>query len=240
MNREELDFKRYNRDATKKKYDEFYKKKDFIRFPISEKYFIKSLISRFNIKPGSKIMDIGCGTGKYTFLFTQFGMDCLGVDISKEGVKRARERSPRSKFMVGDVTNMNFIDNSFDVLYCSGLSLFNETDLSVLTPFTTYLLKFLKDDGLFIFIKTSKLTDKFSKNNSRLDYSIESFMSFFNNIDELSPIAVTGTYPQIFPVFRDSGFSNLLTGISIINTKLTGIGLRISIVLRKASHFDKK
>lgn len=239
MNREVFNFRKYNRNATKKRYDEFYKKNDFKSFPISEKYFIKSLISKFNIKSRSKILDIGCGSGKYTHLFTQFGMDSLGVDFSREGVERAKDRFPHSKFMVRDVTNMSFNENSFDVLYCSGLSLFNETDLSVLTPFMTYLLKFLKDDGLFVFIKTSRLTDEFSKNNTRFDYSIESFMSFFNNINELSPLAVTGTYPQIFPVFRDLGFSNLFTGISVLNTKLTGIGLRISIVLRKTSHFDR-
>ena len=233
MNKEVADFREYNRNATKKRYDEFYKKKDFKSFSISEEYFIKSLISRFNIKPGSKILDIGCGTGKYTHLFTQLGMDCLGVDISKVGVKRAKDRSPLSKFMVGDVTNMSFNDNSFDVLYCSGLSLFNETDLSVLAPFVTYLLKFLKDDGLFVFIKTSRLTDKFSKNKTRFDYSLESFVSFFRKTKNLSLIDATATYPQIFPILGSLGFLNLITKVSSFNTKITGISLRVCLVLRK-------
>ena len=197
------------------------------------------MISKFNITPGSKILDVGCGTGKYTHLFTQFGMDCLGVDISREGILQAKDRSPNSKFVVGDVTNMSFKYKSFDILYCSGLSLFNETDLSVLTPFTTNMLKFLKDNGLFVFIKTSRLSDKFSKNNTRFDYSIQSFMTFFNKINGLNTIAVSGTYPQIFLVLRGYGFSNLLTSLSVLNTKLTGIGLRICIILKMTSQTDK-
>ena len=234
-----MNIKTYDRNAIKKRYDAFYKSSDFRSFSLSEKFFIKSMISKFNIKPGSKILDLGCGTGKYTHLFNQFGMDCLGVDMSREGIQKAKIRSPNSKFIVGDVTNMSFNDNSFDVLFCSGLSLFNETDLRALTPFTRSILKYLKNGGLFVFIKTSRLTDKLSKNHTRLDYSIESFMSFFKKINELTTVAVTGTYPQIFILLRNYGFSKIPTVFSVLNTKLTRVGLKICIVFKKTSSLDK-
>lgn len=230
---EEFDLKDYDKEKIKNIYNDYYKTKDFKSYFVSEKYFIRSLISKNSIQFGAKILDIGCGTGKYTNLFTEFGMDCLGIDISKSGIEQAKEKFPASRFVIGDVTDMNFSKESINVIFCSGLSLFNETNLDNLLPFVKYLVKFLAKGGLFVFIKTTRLTDKFSKNNTRFDYSLESYLSFFNKIKELTLVDTSATYPQIFPVFRDWGFSNFITEISTLNTKLTGIGLRVCIVLRK-------
>ena len=226
-------FENYNKDEIKNLYDEFYKNRDFKRYSVSEKYFIKSLISNYDIQTGSKILDLGCGTGKYTNLFSEYGMNAVGIDISKTGIVLAKKRFPNLQFFVGDVENLGFAAESFNVIFCSGLSLFNETNLDNLLPFVSYLLSFITKNGLFIFVKTTRLTNKFSKNKTRLDYSLESYISFFKKLKNIVMVSATATYPQVFPLIGKLGFSSFITKVSTLNTKLTGVSLRVSIVLRK-------
>lgn len=226
-------FRNYNKETIRNYYDGFYKNQDFKRFPASEKYFIKSLISNYEIQTGSKLLDVGCGTGKYTNFFSECGINAVGIDISKTGIAVAKKRFPDSQFFVGDVTNLSFADQSFNIIFCSGLSLFNETNLDNLLPFVSYLLSFITENGLFIFVKTTRLTDKFSKGKTRFDYSLGSYLSFFKKLRNLVLVDATATYPQVFPLFRSLGFSNVISKISTLNTKVTGVSLRVCIILKK-------
>lgn len=226
-------FEKYDAKEYKKQYNDFYRKGDFKSFSTPERFFIFSLIRKFSLEPGTKIIDVGCGTGKYTNLLTKFGMKTLGIDISDEAIKHAQNRYPKSRFKVADVTESDIEQNSYDVIFCSGLSLFNEENLDTLLPFMDYLLKVLKNNGLFIFVKTSSLTDSHSENKKRIDYSIDSLENFFNKISDLQQIDSSGTYPHVFPFLRTFSFTRLITFFSEVNTRITGIPVRICIVLKK-------
>ena len=226
-------FERYDAEEFKKQYNDFYRQGDFKSYSTPERFFISSLIRKFRLKPGTKIIDVGCGTGKYSNLLTKFGMKTLGIDISDEAIRHAQDRYPQSRFKVADVTQSDIEQNSYDVIFCSGLSLFNEENLDTLLPFMDYLLKVLKNSGLFIFVKTSSLTDTHSKNKTRIDYSIDSLENFFNKISALQQLDSSGTYPHVFPFLRTFGFARLITFFSTVNTKITGIPVRVCIVLKK-------
>ena len=43
---------------------------------------------------GRKAVDFGCGTGRSTRFLRQLGFDAIGVDISTEMIKRARQLDP--------------------------------------------------------------------------------------------------------------------------------------------------
>lgn len=43
------------------------------------------------IHPGS-VIDLGCGCGTYLLPFREEGIECLGLELSKEGLKRCRQR----------------------------------------------------------------------------------------------------------------------------------------------------
>ena len=228
-----FNFKKYKKDNTKKTYNKFYKERDFVKFPIADKHFIKSLVKKYKLENDSKILDIGCGTGKYTNLLTKEGMDVIGVDISSSAIEIAKKSYPKSKFKVGDATNLDFPKNNFDVILCSGFSAFNEKELSRLTSFIEYLLTFLKKDGLFIFVKTTSLTDKPSKGNTRFDHSLNSYENFFKTLKNTKTLGSYTTYPHTFILFRKWGFSKIISKISNINTRITKIPLRAYIILKK-------
>jgi len=73
------------------------------------------------IKPGDKVLDLGCGTGEdVRALATRVGDSgsVVGVDYSKLMVDEARKRSERLElpveFSTGDANNLDFGDNTFN------------------------------------------------------------------------------------------------------------------------------
>jgi 2-polyprenyl-3-methyl-5-hydroxy-6-metoxy-1,4-benzoquinol methylase len=68
----------------------------------------------------AKILDVGCGTGLASVPFLNEDYTVIGIDISREMVKRAKMRIPpkekdRHLFMVADAENIPCKEDSFDV-----------------------------------------------------------------------------------------------------------------------------
>ncbi|HEV3229042.1 MAG TPA: class I SAM-dependent methyltransferase [Solirubrobacteraceae bacterium] len=47
-----------------------------------------------HVAAGERVLDLGCGTGEFTAAQAQAGAQPVGVDISQEALRRARERHP--------------------------------------------------------------------------------------------------------------------------------------------------
>lgn len=103
-----------------------YKKKDFIQ----AKYdFIDEMMKLGGIDPatdsGAKVLDVGCGFGGTSrYLADKLGpkADVTGITLSPNQVKRgtelAEERGlPNAKFQVMNALEMDFPDNSFDIVW---------------------------------------------------------------------------------------------------------------------------
>lgn len=67
--------------------------------------------------PGEKILDLGCGTGR--FLGPLSVSDVFGVDFTHDMLKRAKKTS--AKLVRGDVEHLPFKDESFDIVHSAGL-----------------------------------------------------------------------------------------------------------------------
>lgn len=78
----------------------------------------RNLISFFlnqNLKnTGSKILDVGCGTGKNLETFSKFGQ-VWGIDNSKEAIIFCRRRGFKN-IVKGNIERMPFEKNSFDAI----------------------------------------------------------------------------------------------------------------------------
>lgn len=71
----------------------------------------------YHLKPGSTVLDVGSGTGLPVAKFlSDKGYKVLGVDISEEMVTKARQNVPEAEFVVMDMTDLDFFDNSFDAV----------------------------------------------------------------------------------------------------------------------------
>ncbi len=83
--------------------------------PISQD--VINAIKRFSAVQSPVLIDIGCGEGYYTSAFErECGADCIGIDISKDGVKMACSRSKNSVWLVATASQIPIENNSVDIV----------------------------------------------------------------------------------------------------------------------------
>ena len=99
-----------------------WEKGDFTRIAETMRESGQSLVQKLEIKPGMKVLDLGCGDGTTALPAAKLGADVLGVDIARNlvdaGNKRASEAGLTNlKFQEGDATNLEQLpDKSFDLV----------------------------------------------------------------------------------------------------------------------------
>ncbi len=83
------------------------------------------LVGRLALKPGDRVLDVGCGTGRLAeWIFGCVGVDgaVVGIDPLAERIAIARKRSPHIRFEVAQAENLSlFGDESFDALCLSAV-----------------------------------------------------------------------------------------------------------------------
>jgi SAM-dependent methyltransferase len=68
---------------------------------------------------GRRILESGCGTGRWMAYFDQLGNRSFGVDHSLEQLRFAKNHAPEFPLCGGDVLATPFKDNSFDAVFSS-------------------------------------------------------------------------------------------------------------------------
>jgi len=80
----------------------------------------KDFINRLGIQPGSKVLDVACGTGNLALPAARLGADVTGVDIAPNLVEQARANAARdglqAQFDEGDAEALPYDDASFDTV----------------------------------------------------------------------------------------------------------------------------
>jgi SAM-dependent methyltransferase len=79
--------------------------------PMYEAVFAAAAVSA-----GTDLLDVGCGPGLAAHLAAGRGAHVAGLDAAVESIGIARERTPGGDFRVGDLENLPWPDNTFDVV----------------------------------------------------------------------------------------------------------------------------
>jgi len=74
-----------------------------------------------NLKEREKVLDLGCGNGRWYKVFRQKKVNYFGLDNSEKLIEIAKEKFPDAKFFVGDALNLPFENNFFDKVYSIAL-----------------------------------------------------------------------------------------------------------------------
>ena len=81
----------------------------------------EDFVSRLGLKPGIRVLDVGCGTGNQSIPAARTGADMTGVDIATNLIEQARKRAEEERlkirFIEGDAEQLPFGAAEFDVVY---------------------------------------------------------------------------------------------------------------------------
>ena len=75
---------------------------------------------RLGIKPGSRLLDVGCGAGQLALIAARAGVEAFGCDIATNWIEKARARAAaeglKATFEEGDAESLPYEDARFDAV----------------------------------------------------------------------------------------------------------------------------
>lgn len=109
------------------------------------------------VEPGGYILDAGCGLGEVARILVRKGFQVTGIDISQKMIEIARHRAPDAEFELGDMSALEFDDETFDGIV-STYAVFHVPRTKHLGMFKDFY-RVLKKDGALLFSIGTKETD---------------------------------------------------------------------------------
>ena len=93
---------------------------DYDRFSRYMESEARAFYERLDVAPGSRLLDVACGSGQLALIAAREGVDVTGIDIATNMVERARVRARaeglRATFREGDAEDIPFPEESFDTV----------------------------------------------------------------------------------------------------------------------------
>ena len=77
--------------------------------PVSE-----YVLDQANVGSGTRLLDCGCGAGRFARMAAHRGANVAGIDAAKELIAIATQRTPEGDFRVGDLESLPWPGASFD------------------------------------------------------------------------------------------------------------------------------
>lgn len=123
--------------------------------------------------PPGHALDLGCGTGTNVITLAQHGWQATGVDFIPKAIKAARKKAKKAgvdvNLQVGDVTRLDSIEGSFDLildigcyhsLNSEGMSAYRQQVRRLLAPGGSYLIYlFFKNEDQSSALRGSNATE---------------------------------------------------------------------------------
>ena len=78
------------------------------------------MMSMMQPRPGSTLLDVGCGTGHFSRRFARAGLQVTAIDPDEKAIEFARQQGSNIEYRIGDARRLPFEDASFD--YCSAVT----------------------------------------------------------------------------------------------------------------------
>ena len=93
-------------------------------FNLTRKRALPSQLIEFKqyLADGQRVLDLGCGSGRIIRILKDFELDCIFTDISEKQFNYARKEERgkirSAEFLVEDMLNLSFSEDSFDIIFC--------------------------------------------------------------------------------------------------------------------------
>jgi SAM-dependent methyltransferase len=183
------------------------------------------------------VLDVGCGTGSYAFLWEMSGARVIAFDYNPVLIDKAntfkKDQGSSVEFIVLDGNNITdyFKDVQFDFIFMSGFSLFkrlNDKEIELMKKY----LKLLKASGKLIFINNTNLTGTYRPSgwiNLRWDDLNDFFKSLDCYIDQMYFYDRHILGRIFYPLF----FNSVSTAFHMTISKVTRLPCELVLVVSK-------
>ncbi len=164
------------------------------------------------LKPGMRVLDLGCGTGRHSLYCARLGIETHAVDISDAGLSKLVEESKkgqlfeRLKITKSDIREMPFPNAYFDAIIC--VNVINHGYKKDVEAYFKEAGRVLKPEGLFfLLVAPPEFIDAV-----RTEKTVEAEEGTFINID-----MPDGEVPH--HLLSDKELKALLEGYDILKIK---------------------
>lgn len=106
------------------------------------------------ISPGSRFLDVGCGTGRWVRRYTELGFCPMGVDATLGMLRIARSRQTNVPLAVGLAQNLPFCDSAFDCL--SDITVVQHIPYDLQSTALRELVRVLRPGGQMILLELTR------------------------------------------------------------------------------------
>ena len=138
------------------------------RIPAVESFW---LAERWKAEGRRDLLDLGCGLGRHSVLFSGYGFSVSAMDISGEALERTRQWAEseglKIDYRLGDMIELPYDDQSFDCVYSRNVM--NHTDTAGLVRAIGEVTRVLRPGGEVYLTLASKSNDGYVNGTKRLD-----------------------------------------------------------------------
>jgi ubiquinone/menaquinone biosynthesis C-methylase UbiE len=165
----------------------------------------KKLLYDLSLSPTSRILEVGCGSGKTaSYLYHQYKSDVTAIDINEKMLQKAKQRFQQEKIPIklytADTEKLPFSNRSFDVILSESVTSFTNVRKSL-----HEYVRVLNDDGLMLAIEMT--TERLLLENEQKE------------IETVYGIRRTYTEKEWICFIQNAGFKNVkvLAGNTVMN-----------------------
>ena len=130
-------------------YDRLYGDKNYQE----ECSFVENVFEKYSGKEIETILDLGCGTGSHSIIFSDMGYAVTGVDLSEKmlrlAVSKVKKQKKEISFLQGDIRHLN-LPQRFDAVMAMFNVLGYQTTNQDVENTVKSVRKHLKSGGLFV------------------------------------------------------------------------------------------
>jgi 2-polyprenyl-3-methyl-5-hydroxy-6-metoxy-1,4-benzoquinol methylase len=193
--------------------------------------YVKSLIRKSGLINSSKVLDVGCGQGYFSYLFSIYGMNVLGIDLSETGINSARNNYVRNGLYFEVVNAFDLPEScKFDCVFTRSLSLYNTDNIDQIRNVTKHLMRHLKKHGVFIFCYNVNFNKKKQSVTWR-PHTLDQIKLYFSEYRE-KEIYFCSKLDCL--LFGRLAFNSLFSTINVAASSLLGLGGEIVCFIKNS------
>jgi len=128
--------------------------------------FGKYLERPIQVDPGTKVLDVGCGTGNNLLPFLDRGCECSGIEVTDDIARKTQDllesRGYQSLIKEGSNTQLPFSNDSFDIVLSLNVLHYEKNEDSIKTALREYS-RVLKPDGVLFLMTVGQEHDIYKR-----------------------------------------------------------------------------